>query len=374
MKRQIKCPYLNTRKEQTYAIYFTNGLKDVVMDELQTLDLSLAIREHDDRFLLLTCSAVDAKRIYKSIHTADDMRILVGGPAQITNQQEFSALCSQTTKRTQELVTYDTDVAKKPWSVTLSAKKPIWRLSPKWDPAPIVAQILNGAEIDGKIRSPIDFRIQVNDDIMHISLKTWNCQIGNRDKMSFVRLGSLRPSVAAALVRLAISNIDPDIKHFGIYDPFAGTGTIVAEAIYMRLPIFASDIDEAAVKLTRDRLSQLIKPGEYNTKNISSELLYRIFVHDVCKNFPNRVNARIIVGNMPWGKQSKVKHRSRLFDATAVLVGHCIAQSGSFALLTTNEDQLVASIQRHVKFIKTSIRHISFLGQTPAIVTGRKTI
>jgi len=61
--------------------------------------------------------------------------------------------------------------------------------------------------------------------------------------------------VAAALVRLAISGAGPEVLGRGVYDPFCGTGTIAAEAVHLGLPVFASDIDERAAELTRQRLA-----------------------------------------------------------------------------------------------------------------------
>ena len=150
----------------------------------------------------------------------------------------------------------------------------------------------------------------------------------------------------------------------GVYDPFCGTGTVAAEAAHLGLPVFASDIDECAVELTRRRLAAGL-PGPAPA---TAALLHRVFAHDVRRGPPARVSAGIVVGNMPWGKQVKVAGRLALFDATALLVSRLLADGGTAVLLTTREDALMARLRR--QRLEVSSRRIGLLGQAPAIVVA----
>lgn len=88
------------------------------------------------------------------------------------------------------------------------------------------------------------------------------------------------------------------------------------------------------------------------------------------RGLPPRVTALVIVSNLPWGKQAKVKRRTELFDAAAQMVARTTAHGGSAALLTTHEDQLIARLRRRAKKARVEARRIGLLGQTPAIVTA----
>ena len=156
----------------------------------------------------------------------------------------------------------------------------------------------------------------------------------------------------------------------GIYDPFAGTGTIVIEALRRSLPAFASDIDPEAVRLTRARLADLASERETLAAGLDdAALLRRVFVHDIRAGLPTRVNARLIAGNLPWGDKVQLDRRTELFDALGPIAAETVAAGGACALLTTNHEQLMARLRRHVPGDRIAAHRISLLGQQPAIVT-----
>lgn len=353
-----------------FVAYFTKGLGDVVVAELTGLLPEGAIEKQDDRFLLFRCAAAELEQAQHRIRTVDDLRILTVGPTRVTNGHEFAALCSEASRNVHELLAHDPARAGQPWSVTVSARNPVWRDPPEWDPAPIIAEHLEGADMHAKARSPVDLRLQVDGAECHASVNIWERPLGKRDEDAPTRPGALRPTVAAALVRLTINGVPREIARRGIYDPFAGTGTILAEAFRLGLPVFGTDIDEEAVRLTRERLARLAAPSRHNGPLTESELLHRVFRHDVRRGLPDRVTARIVVGNLPWGKQVKVESIGDVLDATAELVARIVSRGGMCALLTTNQDLLVSRIRKRTRNARTTIRRIGLLGQTPAIVTA----
>ncbi len=357
---------------RSFMLYFTKGLGDVVAAEVKEITPSATVVKEGERFLIVALSTSDVERLGTTARTIDDLRLLVAGPARVGTEQDFSALCAEAAAETGVVLEATSPgpsgggASHQLWSVTMSARRPSWRSTPTWDPAPIIAERLHGADVTTTTRRAVDLRIQVDEDIAHVAVNLWKQPIGKRpDELTTARPGALRPTVAAALVRLALSDADPAVAYHGVYDHFCGTGTIAAEATRFGLRVYASDIDEAAVELTRERLRALM----IASRQEATDLRHRVFTHDVRRGPDPRVPARVIVGNMPWGKQVKVDGHLGLFDATALLVAHTVRQGGSAVLLTTHEDQFLPRLRRHR--LRATARRIGLLGQTPAIVVAR---
>ena|SRR5579859_1719204 len=370
------------------VLYVTKGLADVAEAEVTEIAPAARVRLRQDRFLILDAALADAERLGAAARTIDDIRLLVAGPARIDGRPGFEELCRAAGTVVAALLPLPEPrptVLPLPeprptagqsgdeWSVTVSARNPPWRRAPAWDPAPVIAGQLHGADPAATTRRAVDLRIQVDDDMAHIAVSLWPEPVGKRPGEPRIPgrnhplgqatwAGALRPTVAAALVRLGLAGIGQAAAADGLYDPFCGSGTILAEAAHAGLPVFGSDVSQRAVALTRERLAVQggFGPGE---------LLRRIFVSDVHRGPDPRVTARLLVGNMPWGKQVKVDRRLALFDATAQLAAHTIARGGAAVLLTTHEDQLLPRLRR--RGLTATTRRIGLLGQTPAIVTAR---
>lgn len=375
-----------------FTAYFTKGLGDVAADELREIlgprptaaagrhgtGVTGEVDEPGERFVTVRTSLDGAYRVLTSARTVDDFRLLVAGPCQVASEGEFAALCAAAAKNTEEYLATDPDREQAPWSVTVSARHPVWSArhsgAPPWAPALVIAEAWHGADVAATVRSPVDLRLQADGEIMHVATSLGTRPLGKRPDDSAPRRGALRPTVAAAMVRMALA-ASPEVAPATLYDPFAGTGTIVAEAWRMGLPVFASDVDPGAVEATRERLARLAAAGPVRRRRADAlddaALSHRIFVHDVCAGAATRVRAGLVVGNMPWGKQVEIPSRSELFDGTAAVAREAVAEGGVAMLLTTHEDQFTARLRRALPGTQISTRRIGLLGQTPAIVMAR---
>jgi predicted RNA methylase len=368
----VNIPTSNPDEKFPFVIYYTKGLGDVVLGEVTSITPDAVIIDQEERFARIKLTAAEVATIERGVRTIDDLRLLVAGPQAVADREGFEALCVMAAQRATDLLDPVRRRLEEPWSVTVSSRNPVWRRSPAWDPGVAVAAHLHGADVGGSQRMPVDLRLQADGPVMHMALNLWDRPLGKRrEEGAPVRLGALRPTVAAAMVRIAVEGLDDEVLRKGVYDPFCGTGTIVAEAARLNIPVFASDIDPEAVSMTRLRLEELGKKLPAEAGNNTDDLLLRVFTHDVLRGLTSRTNAPVIVSNLPWGKQVKLDRRTELFDVVAAIVARAVSQGGSCALLTTHEDQLVARIRRHGKAIKTTSRRIGLLGQTPAIVTAR---
>jgi hypothetical protein len=347
------------------VLYFTKGLGDVVAAEAASIVPAGTILAEDGRFLTLALTAAEAARLGSQARTVDDARLLVAGPERIEGEAGFAALCAAAAQQVRDVLMPDDLRSSAPWSVTLSARNPAWREAPGWAPAPVLASQFSGADRYATRRSAVDLRVQADGRTVHIALNLWRRPIGKRYDGPG-RPGALRPTVAAALVRLAIGNAAPEVTRRGFYDPFCGTGTVAAEAAHLGLPVFASDIDERAAELTRARLAAELAGTAPCT---AAWLRHHVFAHDVRRGTPRRVSAGIVAGNMPWGKQVEVAGQLALSDSTARLARQLLDDGGVAVLLAARESQLAARLRR--QHFDVSSRRIGLLGQTPAIVVAR---
>jgi len=338
----------------TAVLYATKGLVDVAAAELAEVVPAAVVTGRTDRFLLVRLTPADLAELGARSRTVDDVRLLVAGPASVASADDLRRIGTTAAAAVADVLAPPDG----PWSVTLAARNPPWRRRPRWDPAPILAATLNGADPTATERRPVDLRLQVDGTEAHLSVSLWERPLGKPEGGGPAWRGALRPTVAAALVRTALAASGPTAVAAGVYDPFCGSGTIAAEAVRTGAAVFASDRADEAVTLTRDRLTAL---GV-------ADLDHRVFVRDVLRGPDQRVSARIVVGNLPWGGQQRVDGRIALFDAVAHLVAQRVGPDGAAVLLTTEEEALVARLRRHG--LAVTARRIGLLGQTPAVVTA----
>jgi predicted RNA methylase len=345
---------LNTPSDlaRPFVLYATKGLVDVAEAELREIVPDVRLRQRTERFLVAELTPAEVERAGARARIVDDIRLLVAGPSTVRDADELDALCTAAARETRAAVPGADDAA--PWSVTLSTRNPPWRRKPRWDPKPILARALHDADPDSTQRQPVDVRIQLDGEDAHAAVNIWDRPLGKQDRdITESWPGALRPTVAAALVRLAVELGGPH----ALYDPFCGSGTIVGEAALRGLPVYASDRSPDAVRLTRERLTRA-----------GIEVEHRVFVRDAQSGPDQRLDARLLVTNPPWGKQVSVRDRGALFDALAQLVAHTLRAGGAAVVLTTHEEQLIARLRRHG--LTAAARPIGLLGQTPAIVTS----
>lgn len=163
--------------------------------------------------------------------------------------------------------------------------------------------------------------------------------------------GSLKPPVAAALVRL--SEIAPGQS---LLDPFCGSGTILAEAALMGAAAQGGDLDAAAVEYARANLREagLNVPAQRwdaRTLPLADSSIDRI------------------ASNLPWGRQVQVESEleSLYHDALAEMYRVLIPR-GRVVILTGMPQFVKLPGLEQVQQIE-----ISLFGQNPTIVGMTKT-
>ena len=328
LKQRPNSPLYETNKSDSEVVeavvYATMGLLDVAESEVRQLAGSVeADRGPTDRYFRFRCTWADLKVLASKSRTLDDVRLLVGQQRRLATECYLEQLLADAAGSTSRTLGPDRAPIQR-WSVTVSARKPIWRRKDDWEVDHLIARHFRGASPDDLHRQPADLRIQIDGDEAHVALNVTHEPIGKAHRwLDDTRVGSLRPTVPGSLVGLAHNAASP-LDRPVVYDPCCGTGTILEEALLAGADVYGSDIDPEAVLATRGRLGQLVP-------DCAVELTHRLFVRSIEDGLPARVGLPICIANLPWNEQVKVASRRAIVDAAAEIAVRC-ANSGGAAV------------------------------------------
>jgi 23S rRNA G2445 N2-methylase RlmL len=156
------------------------------------------------------------------------------------------------------------------------------------------------------------------------------------------RAGALKPSVAAAMLRLA--NVQAGQT---LLDPCCGSGTICIEAVLSGAVVRGGDLDAEAVEAAR-------------TNAQAAGANVRLETWDARSLPLDAGSVDYVVSNLPWGRQ--IPADAGLYAAVCREVERVLAPGGSAVLLTSTPELL--------QFERLQLRQsveISLFGQTPTI-------
>jgi tRNA (guanine6-N2)-methyltransferase len=166
----------------------------------------------------------------------------------------------------------------------------------------------------------VDVRICLIGNRLFAGSRITRTSLGKRIRRAGTLRSALKPTVAAAMLRLLGAHEGPG----RLLDPMCGTGTIPIEAarINPRLEIAASDWDPATIELARRTLANHeleIEVREADARSLDAA-------------YPQRFD--YIVTDPPYGvRQAKRISRSRLYGALLRSFESVLAESGRIALV-----------------------------------------
>ena len=199
---------------------------------------------------------------------------------------------------------------------------------------------------DDDAAADLNVRVFIERETATVGLRLSRRPLHEREYKNAHTAGSLKPPVAAAMLRLV--GIAPGQS---LLDPCCGAGTILAEAGKFGAAVRGGDIDTAAVSAARVNLraagtAAIVSAWDARALPIADGSVERI------------------VTNLPWGRQITVSGSLALFyrDVCAEM-RRVLAPGGRVALLT-NAPQSVSlrGMRREDEF------EISLYGQTPTIL------
>jgi tRNA (guanine6-N2)-methyltransferase len=341
-----------------YVAFATKGLEDVAARELVEL---MGLLPDEPRLgakhiLFSTDRELSADvDTLRGLATVDDVCLLLADSADVSTARDLSELLADldpALSRLREIRPLgDT------FSVTVTAARS--PLGSSADIAAITAGVvgrqLGWQPLDGA-RAPVDVRVFLDGTTGLTGVRVLDRPLADRPYRLVHRKGALRPTVAAAMVRLACQDGQPH----RVWDPFCGSGTILAEAYRAGHTVSGSDLDPAAVAAATENLLSL-----------DPELVGRVEQADAASvgTWYRHNNVDTVVTNLPWGKQVSIQSAASLYGQVGVGVATLAARGGRACLLTTEPDRLAAAIRRAAPGLPVTRRRLGLLGQVPYLLT-----
>jgi tRNA (guanine6-N2)-methyltransferase len=188
-----------------------------------------------------------------------------------------------------------------------------------------------------------NLRVFIEHEVAFVGLRLGKSPLHERTYKQVQRAGSLKPSVAAAMLRLA--GVESGMH---LLDPCCGVGTILIEGAATGATAQGGDIDPEAVAAAQANASALaIAIQEWDARELPLE---------------NQSVERIVT-NLPWGKQIKIDDDlGRFYRDVCAELERVLMPAGCVAVLTSTPHLLHFEQLR----LKDTIE-ISLFGQTPTI-------
>ena len=213
----------------------------------------------------------------------------------------------------------------------------------------------SGWEFTELDHSNFDLRLFVDRTQVYCSVRLAARSLHERAYKTVARQGSLRPTIAAAMVTLATDGK----SGLRVVDNFCGSGTILAEALLDGHTVAGGDLEPESVDFTRQNLAKL----SYDTPE-------RIVQLDALKSkWPARY-FDCAISNLPWGKQIEITRITDLYRGTLQEYARILKPDGTLCLLIGSKPELLVKHAKQI-FPGATIRtlQLGYLGQTPTIVT-----
>jgi tRNA (guanine6-N2)-methyltransferase len=200
---------------------------------------------------------------------------------------------------------------------------------------------------DDDSAADLNIRVFIEREIAYVGLRLGRSPLHERQYKKVHTTGSLKPPVAAAMLRLL--ELAPGQL---LLDPCCGAGTILSEAGKCGAAVWGGDIDLTAISAAR-----------LNTR--AAGVAANINAWDArALPIPDGSVDRI-VSNLPWGRQVTINSSLSLFYRNVCAEMRRILAPGGRIALLTNAPQLVRfhDLRRDDQF------EISLYGQKPTILT-----
>ena len=338
----------------TVCAFVTRGLEDIAAAEIDEMAVAASGIETRPKIVLTQASDV---RVLRRLRTADDVAVVsVFCPSVDGLQALLSLVAEQADLEKTIEQARRTDRLDGTFSITVSAAHAPYGSSDVIEEA--VANVISArykwryTELQ---RAPIDIRVFIDGTWVLIGVRLFDEPLSRRTYRVVNLRGALRPTVAAALVRIA----NPGKGRPRIWDPFCGSATILCEATEQGYEVWGSDIDPEAVGASRQNLAAVNREYRNRIELADSTLL---------KTWKKHQSATAVVTNLPWGKQVAIKSKQALYDSVSAGTAALVHRGGTSVLLTT-EPKLIQQRLKRDGAVRTEERRIGLLGQTPTILT-----
>lgn len=191
----------------------------------------------------------------------------------------------------------------------------------------------------------LNVRLFMEHEVAYVGVRLGKHPLHERAYKVVERPGSLKPTVAAAMLRLA--DVQPGER---LLDPCCGSGTIVIEAALLGAAAQGGDIDAEAVEAALANAAAAGVDVPITQRDARALPL------------PDR-NIDCVVSNLPWGRQIAVDDAlARLYAEFCAEIERVNAPGGRVVVLTSAPKLLPFNRLRRI-----GADEISLYGQTPTI-------
>ncbi len=336
--------------------FATKGLEGVTASEIsEVLGATGSVVEVGTKHVRFAASG-DLTAL-RRLRTADDVCLALAPPLTVRTQDDLTAALTDAADVPAALAAVAT--GRPPdgtFSITATtARSPLGGSARVTEVAAAAVARRLGWRVLDRERAPVDVRVFLDGTSALLGVRLFDAPLTQRDYRRVDHMGSLRPTVAAAMVRLTGTDGPREV-----WDPFCGSGTVLAESACAGHGVAGTDLDPVAVAASRanlaavdERLSALVELGD-STKPATWRR------HD---------DADTVLTNMPWGKQVSVQDAKALYNAIGAGIAQVAGRGGRAGVLTVDPDRLIAAVRRVGAGGPTLRRRIGLLGQTPTFVS-----
>lgn len=339
-----------------FAAFVTRGLEDIAAAEIKVSLGGVRILETRQKVVLAEAAG---PQVFKNLRTVDDVAVVSALSSSVDGLEDLIALIASGADLNESIgIAGRADIFEDAFSVTVSAAHATY------GPGKVIEEAIS-REISKRYawqyvqgqRAAIDVRVFIDGTWALIGIRVYDEPLSRRTYRTANVRGSLRPTVAAALVRLAVV----DGKRQRVWDPFCGSGTILCEAAAMDHEVWGTDIDPDAVHASRENISAVNHAYWGRIENADSTNP---------KTWQRHRSVTAVVSNLPWGKQVAIKSKQALYTSVSSGVAELGRRGGTGVLLTAEPQPIVQRLSREPG-IRLDEQRIGLLGQTPTILIVR---
>lgn len=332
-----------------FIAYITKGLEDIAENELYRIIEDIEIVEKGIKYIIFDTQSNFEKLV--RLKTIDDIGIFISFVNLKDLVKEIEAIdFSLFQKQLLQFREFEKDI----FSLTIS------RLENNVNTNLIKSRIVEilQKKYDWKymenVHSNFDIRINIVKNQVYLSVRLTRISLYMRPYKVYNSIGSLKPTIAAAMVQLATNNNKSGLK---IIDDFCGSGTILCESILAGNDIYGGDIDSKCIMGTTNNLQNLSYKIEGHIRQLNA-----INTHWDNNYFD------CAISNLPWDKQIEVESITNLYAGTLREYARIIKKDGVVCLLVSKPDLLIKYVKKYFPNHIINSYKIGLLGQTPTIV------
>lgn len=338
-----------------YIAYTTKGLEEVTKLELQVKLEGIVFEEISDKRIIFTTDKPIEQLV--ELKTVDDLGILINQVNDLNSLDQLVDLLSvEKLKEVQRFIKNFREIRDKSFSITVSIAKSNLKSA---EVTSLVQKCLKEnlkweyIELD---HTNFDIRVFVDDRKTYISVRLTQESLHNRAYKTNSKQGSLKPTVAGAMVILA-TNFQKDLK---VVDNFSGSGTILCESYLLGSQVYGGDIDPESTEITKKNLINL----GYNTED-------KIRPLDARKTCWPENYFDCAISNLPWDKQIEVTSITDLYENSVKEYFRILKPTGKLCAIVSKPELFIKFIKKFRPEANIKELKIGLLGQNPTIVLAK---